>query len=512
MSELVTQRLHRGEEDHVADGVGVGEQHHAAVDADAQAARGGQAVLQGVDIVLVHHAGLVVAHLTQGQLVLEAAALVDGIVELGEGVGELGVVDEQLEALGEPGVFGGALRQRGDLHGVHGDEGGLDQVLLHPLVKGLVQGGAPGALAALQIDALGLGGLAGLLVVGDGGKVHAHILPDGVDHSQALPAGGQIDVRTQPLDLVRAQNLLGGGGQDALGDVHHVVEVGIGLIELDGGKLRVVLGIHALVAEDAADLIHPLKAAHSEPLQVQLGGDAHIHVDVQGVVVGDEGPGGGAAGDGVEDGGLHLQVVSLVQELAHMLDEGGADAEGTAHVLVHDQIHIALAVAHLLVGQAVEFLGQRLEGLGEKRHLVGLDRDLAPLGLEDLAFHAHNIADVGLFELGEGLLAQLVHADVELDAALAVLQIAEHGLAHAPLGHDAAGHGGHAALQGLKALFDVGGVVLHHEFGDLEGVLARVLQLLELGAADQALFGQGRLLLGLVDASLFCAHDSAPYF
>ena len=46
----------------------------------------------------------------------------------------------------------------------------------------------------------------------------------------------------------------------------------------------------------------------------------------------------------------------------------------------------------------------------------------------------------------------------------------------------------------------------------LEGVLARVLQLLELGAADQALFGQGRLLLGLVDASLFCAHDSAPYF
>ena len=195
-----------------------------------------------------------------------------------------------------------------------------------------------------------------------------------------------------------------------------------------------------------------------------------------------------------------------------MLDEGGADTEGTAHVLVHDQIHIALAVAHLLVGQAVEFLGQRLEGLGEKRHLVGLDGDLAPLGLKDLAFHAHDVADVGLFELGEGLLAQLVHADVELDAALAVLQIAEHGLAHAPLGHDAAGHGGHSALQGLKALLNVGGVVLHHKFGDLEGVLARVLQLLELGAADQALFGQGRLLLGLVDASLFCAHDSAPYF
>ena len=422
------------------------------------------------------------------------------------------MVDKQLEALGEAGILGGALGQRGHLHRIHGDEGGLDQLLLHPLVKGLVQGGAPGALAALQIDALGLGGLAGLLVVGDGLKVHAHILPDGVDHGHALPAGSQVNLVAQPSHTIGAQDLLGSGGENPLGNVHHVVEVGIGLIELDGGELRVVLGIHALVAEDAADLIHPLKAAHSEPLQVQLGGDAHIHVDVQGVVVGDEGPGGGAAGDGVEDRGLHLQVVPLVQIPAHMLDEGGADTEGTAHVLVHDQIHIALAVAHLLVGQAVEFLGQRLEGLGEKRHLVGLDGDLAPLGLKDLAFHAHDVADVGLFELGEGLLAQLVHADVELDAALAVLQIAEHGLAHAPLGHDAAGHGGHSALQGLKALLNVGGVVLHHKFGDLEGVLARVLQLLELGAADQALFGQGRLLLGLVDASLFCAHDSAPYF
>ena len=108
--------LHRGEEDHVADGVGVGEQHHAAVDADTHAARGGQAVLQGVDEILVHHAGLVVAHLTQGQLVLEAAALVDGIVELGEGVGKLTVVDKQLEALGEAGILGGALGQRGHLH------------------------------------------------------------------------------------------------------------------------------------------------------------------------------------------------------------------------------------------------------------------------------------------------------------------------------------------------------------------------------------------------------------
>ena len=418
------------------------------------------------------------------------------------------MVDEQLEALGEAGILGRALGQRGDLHRVHGDEGGLHQLLLHPLVKGLIQGGAPGALAALHVNALGLHGLAGLLVVGDGVEVHAHVLLDRVDHGQAGPAGGQIDVHPQPVDVIGPQDLLGGGGQDALGDVHHVVEVGVGLVELDGGELRVVLGIHALVAEDAADLIHPLKAAHSEPLQVQLGGDAHIHVDIQGVVVGNEGPGGGAAGDGVQDRGLHLQVVPVIQILAHMLDEGGADLEGAAHVLVHDEVHVPLAVAHLLVGQAVELLRQGLERLGEERHAVGLHGDLAPLGLEDLPFHAHDVADVQLLELVEGLLAQLVDADVDLDAALHVLQVAEHGLAHAPLGHEPAGHGGHSALQGVKVLLDVGGVVLHHILGDLEGVLSRVLKLLELGAADEPLLGQGGLLL-LADVSLFSTHGSS---
>ena len=127
------------------------------------------------------------------------------------------------------------------------------------------------------------------------------------------------------MDLVGAQDLLGRAGEDALRDVHHAVEVGVGLIELTGGELRVVLGVHALVAEDAADLIHSLQAAHDEPLQVQLRGDAHIHIDVQGVVVGDEGPGGGAAGDGVEDGGLHLHIAPLIQDTAQIADELAAD-------------------------------------------------------------------------------------------------------------------------------------------------------------------------------------------
>ena len=86
---LLLNRLHRGEQQHVADGGAVGQQHDQTVHAEAQAARGGQAVLQSVDVVVVH-LGLAVGldGLALGHLTLEAAPLIDGVVEFGEGVAE----------------------------------------------------------------------------------------------------------------------------------------------------------------------------------------------------------------------------------------------------------------------------------------------------------------------------------------------------------------------------------------------------------------------------------------
>ena len=76
-------------------------------------------------------------------------------------------------------------------------------------------------------------------------------------------------------------------------DSHHAVEIGKGLIQLDAGELGVVLGVHALVAEDAANLVHAVHAAHDQALEVQLSLNAQHHVHVQAVVVGVEGTGGG---------------------------------------------------------------------------------------------------------------------------------------------------------------------------------------------------------------------------
>ena len=83
-------------------------------------------------------------------------------------------------------------------------------------------------------------------------------------------------------------------------------------------EFRVVLSVHALVAEDAADLINLVKAADNQTFQVQLQRDAQVHVHVQGVVVGDERPCSGAACDVVQDRGLHLQVALGVEEASQL--------------------------------------------------------------------------------------------------------------------------------------------------------------------------------------------------
>ena len=52
-----------------------------------------------------------------------------------------------------------------------------------------------------------------------------------------------------------------------------------------------MLGVHAFIPEDAADLVDSVDATDDEALQIELGLDAQDHVDVQGIVVGVEGTG-----------------------------------------------------------------------------------------------------------------------------------------------------------------------------------------------------------------------------
>jgi hypothetical protein len=86
-----------------------------------------------------------------------------------------------------------------------------------------------------------------------------------------------------------------GVADQLLGEVHQVLVVPVGRVELHHGELGVVAHRDAFVAEVAVDLEHALKAAHQQALEVQLGRDAQEHLLLQRVVVRDERLGVGAA-------------------------------------------------------------------------------------------------------------------------------------------------------------------------------------------------------------------------
>lgn len=90
----------------------VGEQHHHAVDTDAQTGGRRQAVLQRGDVVFVVEHRFVVAGVFGVHLIGKALCLVFGVVQLGEAVADFTAADEELEAVGDFRVNVVAARQR----------------------------------------------------------------------------------------------------------------------------------------------------------------------------------------------------------------------------------------------------------------------------------------------------------------------------------------------------------------------------------------------------------------
>ena len=146
---------------------------------------------------------------------------------------------------------------------------------------------------------------------------------------------------------------------------------------------------------------------------------------------------GRAAVDGLEDGRLHLQEASGVQEGPHQAQDAGALLEKLPRLRVHDQVEVPLAAHRLGVLQPVVLLRQRLDGLGEQRKAFDGDGQLAGPGIEQRTLHTHRVPAV--HELLEELeVPGLVGGQVYLDAGVLVLQVGEGSLAHAADGHQPA--------------------------------------------------------------------------
>ena len=286
-----------------------------------------------------------------------------------------------------------------------------------------------------------------------------------------------------------------GGADQRLGEVHQVAVFAIGLVELHHGELGVVPRRQPLVAEVAVDLEHLLEAADHQPLQIQLRRDAQEQLHVERVVVGGEGLGRRAAGDGMHHRRFHFEEVALDHEGADRLDDLRAALEGLARVVVGDEVEVALAVFLFLVGEAVEFFRQRTQRLRQQADRFGLDGQLALVGLEQGAGDADEIAQVpvleGVVRFGAGDIVR----HVDLDAPAHVLQGGEAGLAHHPLQHHAAGK---LNLDGLAFQRFLGLVAMG------SGQLARIVVAFKVvGEGDARCADRGELGAALGDDLVF---------
>ncbi len=233
-----------------------------------------------------------------------------------------------------------------------------------------------------------------------------------------------------------AQDQLRQFAEQFFGQVHVVFVVGVGLVELQHGELRVVPGRDAFVAEVAVDLEDLFEAADHEALEVQLRRDPQEHFHVQRVVVGFERLGCGTPGDGLQHRRFHFKEVTLHQEGAGVGDHLRTHAEGVAHVFVDDQVNVALAITLLGVGQAVVLVRQRAQGFGQQAHAGHFNVQVALAGTGQGAFGGDDVAHVPGFHRGQGFFRQGLAVDVDLDAPGHVLDHHER----ATVEHDATCH------------------------------------------------------------------------
>ena len=225
---------------------------------------------------------------------------------------------EQLKPFGYAGHALFALCKRRIFNGIIYNERGLDKLVLNKLIECKRQKLTLCGRLIVAIKMYLFSKLTRLLVRFAGKEVGVCVLLHGVAHGKARKRGSEVYIISGVLYLCRAVYKQAAAADKILAKLHHSVIIGVSLIYLYGGELRIVRSVHTLVAEKAAYLIHPFKPADYAPFKVQLGRYAQVHVYIQRIVVGDEGPCAGSAGCGIEHGSLYLYKVKLVEPAAYL--------------------------------------------------------------------------------------------------------------------------------------------------------------------------------------------------
>ena len=97
--------------------------------------------------------------------------------------------------------------------------------------------------------------------------------------------------------------------QHLFGQANQVLVVGVCPVEFKHREFGIVPGRHAFIAKIAVDLVNLFQAANYQPLEMQLGRDAQVEIQIQGIVMGHERSRGRTARNVMHHRRFHLEKV-----------------------------------------------------------------------------------------------------------------------------------------------------------------------------------------------------------
>ncbi len=147
-----------------------------------------------------------------------------------------------------------------------------------------------------------------------------------------------------------------------------------------------------------------------------------------------------AAGNRLHHWRFHFQVPAFVKELPQRAQHFGSLHKHFAALKIREQVHVALAVANLLVRQPMKLLRQRQHRLGQEGQPLRMNRKLSRARAEQVANHANVVAQIQQLVKRESLLAHCVQPHVDLQPLAALLQSGKARLALCANSHDASRH------------------------------------------------------------------------
>ena len=222
--------------------------------------------------------------------------------------------------------------------------------------------------------------------------------------------------------------------------------------------------VHALVAENAANLEHALEATNQAALQMELGCNAQVAFLVKRIEMRNERLSRSAALNGLQNRRFNFDVAIRFHVTAERGKDGGALAEGVAHVFVHDEVDVALAIAGLFVREAMELLGERTHSLRKQRKGARSNGELAALRAHDNALDVHDVAQIKVAQKLPIGLGHVVDAAEKLNVGRGVAHHEEHDFALTTLGYNTAAD-----------FHDVLGVFARRKVGVLRNDVAHVV-------------------------------------